>query len=196
MKKTILKKAINLNEEIETQINNYDVNLIEAMEDKIKALKDEFIELQKQANVLDGSLDAYLLKQKKLKELPKEINRLEQEKIKLYSDRENMYNSLCKGASNKIGSEITEEFNNNMMEQQEKLYNVLLEAQKIVETMEQLEKEYTTELFNIINTQGVYITFNSSPYINTLQLYFNMPKGALRFKNQYSKDIKIQFQDK
>ena len=176
LKYEIYNKAIEMEQQLYNQLENYDDVIVGVVSDRLKSLKTEYEELKINSNVIgiDTDMHEYLNKQQRLKELPTIIADTEREKIKLIKNKEEYKDKLCKGIAAEIGEEYAAEFNENIKILSSEYNKHLTKLIELHNKMEEMEADYNAALFETINTKGVYITINKAAPINNIHLEHNV----------------------
>ena len=180
LKNTMLKKAEGQITKLYDARESYDKEVIEAMSEELESLKKEYEELKLNSNVITSfNKDEYFKKQARLKELPEIINKLEADLIKAHSDKEEFKSGLCKNIYNEIGADIREEYNNNIDVLLTAFDEHLTELISVYKEMEQLTKEYNNTLYDVITTNGIYLSFGHDVKYNKIKASHNLTGNRL-----------------
>ncbi len=160
----MLNKGIKLQGELNTQLDNYDTQVVGALDEQLEGLQAEHEHLLQTANVIKVGTDMreYMNNQKRLQELPTLIADVERERINLIENKADYKRDICLGINKDIGTEYKAEFNDNMnllLAEYEEHLNKLIALTK---DMEQLENQYKWGLSSVINTNGVYMEINKN----------------------------------
>ena len=194
LKNVALNKGLKAEENILKTLEEYDNVVVNPLDAKLINMTQELEHLKETGNIIEsGKITEYLEKQKRLKVLPNQIQEIQQDKIKAIEHKKEVEDMEHIKLYEELRTELSEEFNSNMCILQKELFKGMEHIQKIIQEMEQQEEKYNSGLFNTINTPKVYLSFNNALYVNQVQNYFNMPKGALRLNNQYTKHEILNF---
>ena len=180
LKDAMLKQAEEQQNKLDEALNNYDIEVIEAMSKELDNLKLEYEELVPVANKMTSfNKDEYFKNQARLKELPELIQQLERDKIKAYTDKEEFKSALCHSIYNNIGDAVKEEYTNNV----DALLNIfdesLTELISIYKEMEKLTNSYNNTLYDVLHTKGIYLNLSHNIGLNQIKDSHNMQGDRL-----------------
>lgn len=177
----VLNKGITMEDQLFSQLENYDTKVVGALDSHIKELKAELQHLTLTANqiTLDTDMDEYMVNQQRLKELPKLIEDAERERLKVINNRENYKEDVCKGIYNDLGSDYVAEFDSNMealCKEYDKALTTLISLDK---QMRELESQYKDGLYTVMGTKGVYMTIDRASKLYHLHSKHNLNNKSL-----------------
>ncbi|MCR8745231.1 hypothetical protein [Romboutsia lituseburensis] len=179
-KKVVLKLAEEHQNKLYEALDNYDIDVIEAMSKELETLNAEYEELKLTANKITSfNRDEYFKNQARLKELPQLILQLERDKVKAHADKEGFKDSICRNIKDTIGTEIQEEYNNNLNVLLTAFDKTLIELISIYKDMEQLTSSYNTSMYEVLHTKGIYMSMSHISGVNEIKDSHNMGGGRL-----------------
>lgn len=180
LKNIAFKKAEEQQNKLYEALDQYDINVIEAMSGELEKLKEEYEYLKLNGNVItDFNKDEYFKKQARLKELPQIIVQLEKDKMKAINDKDSFKNAICLNIYKNIGNDVSEEYNSNL----DVLLNIFDEHLtgliSVYREMEQLTSNYKYSVGEVLRTKGVYMSIDHIYKVNQIKNSHNMQGDRL-----------------
>lgn len=167
LKYEVYTKGVKLNNKFIDKVEEFENNVVGAVERKIEELKLEEQALLKKTNTItpETDMDELIENKKRLREIPQLIQEAQVELNLVNKEKEQYIEDFGKGIANGIKTAYTNEFLDNAEILAQEYDKALTKLIAIDNQLKELEYDYNLGIGAIRSCRGVYISANRNPVI-------------------------------
>lgn len=167
LKYDMYKRGIEAEEKFLNRVEEFENNIVGAVERNIEELKLEQQDLERETTIItiETDMDELMEKKRRLKEIPQLIQEAQGELSLVKKEKQQYVDEYGKGIAKSIGMAYLDEFQDNaeiLAEEYDKALTKLIEIDK---KLRKLEEDYNRGIGAIRSCRGVYLTANKNPIL-------------------------------